>query len=231
MTSLGTLVFLEQRSYKHGSTDNNEVYMYSSDEDKRLTLAYEKLKTIPQPLIDRFALAVHSLDISHNEISNVDFLCEFKYLSSLVADHNEITSETVFPHMPQLELLWLNHCKIQQLYPWARKLQLSCPNLKHLSLMGNPAAPSYLNGGSFYDYLQYRLFIISLFPKLIHLDDRPITTDQRNEAERIYKHGTIRKKIETRALSALPTMLREHASILLQSYKPIYERNIRNSII
>lgn len=46
--------------------------------------------------------------------------------------------------------------QIVNLYPWIRNVQESCPNLKYLSLMGNPAAPSYLNGGNFYEYLQYR---------------------------------------------------------------------------
>jgi len=34
------------------------------------------------------------------------------------------------------------------------------PNLKYLSIMGNNAAPSYLNGGSFYDYLQCRFVLM-----------------------------------------------------------------------
>lgn len=33
----------------------------------------------------------------------------------------------------------------------------------------------------------YRLFVISLFPKLVHLDDRIITEEQRTEAARLYK--------------------------------------------
>lgn len=81
---------------------------------------------------------------------------EFKELTSLICDHNNITSTSFIPFMPNLELLWLNHCKIAELYPWAQRLRHSCPNLKYLSLMGNPAAPSYLNGGNFYEYLQYR---------------------------------------------------------------------------
>ncbi|XP_063547994.1 leucine-rich melanocyte differentiation-associated protein-like isoform X2 [Cydia strobilella] len=81
----------------------------------------------------------------------------------------------------------VNYCKIGSLYPWVAKLKESCPNLQYLCLMGNPAAPSYLNGGNFYDYLQYRLFVISQFPSLNHLDDRKVTEDQRAEAQRLYK--------------------------------------------
>lgn len=44
--------------------------------------------------------------------SNLHFLTEFKKLTSLICDHNNITSSTFIPHMPNLELLWLNHCKV-----------------------------------------------------------------------------------------------------------------------
>lgn len=70
----------------------------------------------------------------------------------------------------------LNRCKISSLYPWVGKLKESCPNLKYLCLMGNPAAPSYFNGGTFYEYLQYRYVLFTfrnsdttLSPDLCHL--------------------------------------------------------------
>lgn len=87
---------------------------------------------------------------------NLQFLAEFENLTSLNLDHNEIDDHTVFPHMPKLQLLWLNHNNIGELYPFVKNLYESVPNLRYLCLMGNKAAPSYLNGGTFYDYLQYR---------------------------------------------------------------------------
>lgn len=87
---------------------------------------------------------------------NLQFLAEFENLTSLNLDHNDIDDHTVFPHMPKLQLLWLNHNNIEELYPFIKNLYESMPNLRYLCLMGNKAAPSYLNGGSFYDYLQYR---------------------------------------------------------------------------
>ena len=87
---------------------------------------------------------------------NLQFLAEFENLTSLNLDHNNIDDHTVFPHMPKLQLLWLNHNNIEELYPFIKNLHESVPNLRYLCLMGNKAAPSYLNGGTFYDYLQYR---------------------------------------------------------------------------
>ncbi|KOB76213.1 Leucine-rich repeat-containing protein [Operophtera brumata] len=71
----------------------------------------------------------------------------------------------------------------------------SCPSLQYLCLMGNPAAPSYFNGGTFYEYLQYRLFVISQFPSLNHLDDRRVTGDQRTEAQRLYKRPLVERLV------------------------------------
>lgn len=176
MTSLNTLVLLGK--YKHnlvvicyqtdvttyfkfkGQTNLKTSAMRSdgigNDENYRLSMAYERLQRIPAIILEEIAPYVKILDISHNEFSNLDFLKEFKQLHSLICDHNNITSSVELPYLPNLELLWLNHCKINELYPWARKLRQSCPNLKYLSLMGNAAAPSYLNGGNFYEYIQYR---------------------------------------------------------------------------
>lgn len=119
-------------------------------------MAYERLHQMPKILLHELAATIKILDISYNEFNNLDFLSEFTELTSLICDHNNITSDTNLPFMPKLELLWLNHCKINELNRFVRKLQCSCPNLKYLSLMGNQAAPSYLNGGNFYEYLQYR---------------------------------------------------------------------------
>ncbi|GJQ86288.1 hypothetical protein Trydic_g8984 [Trypoxylus dichotomus] len=186
MTSLSALMLLSETESRSDNSENPSI-------TRRLSLAYERLHVMPKILLQELSAHVKILDISHNEFESVSFLSEFPELTTLICDHNNITSLAEFPYMPKLELLWMNFCKIRDLYPWANNLQQSCPNLKYLSLMGNPAAPSYLNGGNFYDYLQYRYFIISLFPNLLHLDDRTITDDQREEAERLYKRPIVQK--------------------------------------
>jgi hypothetical protein len=129
-------------------------------------------------------------------------------VTTLILDHNQICSEAVFPRVPTLTTLWLNHNLIDKLHPFIESVRKGFPNLKFLSLMGNSGAPSYLNGGTYYEYLQYRytclvaktilvclknhlhpnsrLFVISWLPKLEYLDDRPVTPDQREEAHRLY---------------------------------------------
>ncbi|KAK5650750.1 hypothetical protein RI129_001779 [Pyrocoelia pectoralis] len=207
MTSLSGLVLLSQNESKPASLATLENDLFYTDPKCQLSLAYEKLHTIPKLLLHELSPFIKTLDISHNEFDNIDFAGDFKQLTMLICDHNNISSATHIPYMPQLELLWMNHCKISELYPWAKRLQHSCPNLRHLSLMGNPAAPSYLNGGTFYEYLQYRLFMISLFPTLVHLDDRVVTDDQRAEAHRLYKRPFL-ERITSKTSTNLPIYLR-----------------------
>jgi hypothetical protein len=175
MTSLDKFVFVDNR-------DGNIV----STAEKRLTLAYEGLTDVPRNLIEDYGGFVEILDLSHNKIANVDFLANFESLTTLILDHNLLTCDIIFPTVPTLTTLWLNHNLIDKLHPFTQNLSKSFPNLKFLSLMGNTGAPSYLNGGSYYEYLQYRLFVISWLPNLEHLDDRPVTEDQREEANRLY---------------------------------------------
>lgn len=187
MTSLGKLIFVDincRQPPRSMSTDEQP----SIDLVDSLSLAFENLFYMPFDIIENYGNTVRTLDISHNKFSrNLQFLAEFENLTSLNLDHNDIDDYTIFPYMPKLQLLWLNHNNVEDLYPFIKNLYESVPNLRYLCLMGNKAAPSYLNGGSFYDYLQYRLFVISWFPHLVHLDDRAITAEQRQEARRLFK--------------------------------------------
>lgn len=185
MTSLGKLIFVDINCREPKSLSAEEPSIDLADS---LSLAFENLFCMPFDIIENYGSTVRTLDISHNKFSrNLQFLAEFENLTSLNLDHNSIDDYTVFPYMPKLQLLWLNHNNVEELYPFIKNLYESVPNLRYLCLMGNKAAPSYLNGGTFYDYLQYRLFVISWFPHLVHLDDRTITPEQRQEARRLFK--------------------------------------------
>lgn len=126
------------------------------------------------------------------------FLAEFEQLTSLNLDNNNVDGFTIFPFMPKLRLLWLNNNNIKEdeLFPFLRNLNKSLPNLQYLSMMENKAAPSYFNGSNFYDYLQYRLLVISRLPRLVHLDDRTITNEQRSEAKRLFKKPLCERLLE-----------------------------------
>lgn len=165
--------------------ENEKEHM--TEEDQRLTLAYENLEEIPRTLVNSFGSFVRILDISHNNFKSVSFLQHFHNLTSLIMDHNRIDSATIFPPLKTLRLLWLNHNQIKQLYPFVHNLHNSFPRLQHISLMGNEAVPVCVDEAMFYQHLQYRLFVISWFHELEHLDDRTVILDEQSEARRLYK--------------------------------------------
>lgn len=195
MTSLGKLIFIDAHSRHSKSFSSDECS--NLDFSESLSLAFESLFHMPYDIIENYANSINTLDISHNKFSrNLHFLSEFENLTSLNLDHNNIDSFTTFPYMPKLQLLWINHNQIDDLFPFVKNLYESLPNLRYLCMMGNKAAPSYLNGGSFYDYLQYRLVVISWFPRLVHLDDRIITAEQRTEATRLFRRPLLEQLTE-----------------------------------
>ncbi|XP_076354808.1 leucine-rich melanocyte differentiation-associated protein-like [Tachypleus tridentatus] len=125
---------------------------------------------------------VEILDLSHNEISDVSFLTGFQRLRTVVLDHNLVGSNTVFPYLPRLHMLWLNYNLIVDFSTFIPVLARSCPALNILSLVGNDAAPSYFNGKTLEENLKYRYRVICLFPQLYRLDDQDVTTSERQAA-------------------------------------------------
>lgn len=189
---------------------------HMTEEDQRLTLAYENLEEIPRTLVNSFGSFVRILDISHNNFKNVSFLQHFHNLTSLILDHNKIDSATVFPSLKSLRLLWLNHNQIKQLYPFVHNLHDSFPRLHHISLMGNEAVPICVDEAMFYQHLQYRLFIVSWFRELVHLDDRTVTVDEQIEARRLYKRPLIERLPYKESLKQLVSSVTTSVQHILQ---------------
>ena len=53
-------------------------------------------------------------------------------------------------------------------------------------MMGNPAAPSFVNHGKFHDYIVYRFYIIAQNPNLKYLDDRNVEEEEKTEAQLMF---------------------------------------------
>ncbi|KAJ8311364.1 hypothetical protein KUTeg_010719 [Tegillarca granosa] len=153
---------------------------------ERQNLAYQDLSEFPPDLAEKEGAKVEELDLTCNKLTDLKFLIDYPRLTTLILDHNNIQSHVKIPLMPTLHTLWVNHNKIKNLGTFVSTLTKNCPNLKLLSMMNNEAAPSYFNGGTFQQYMDYRYFVISKLPKLEVLDDKKITPDERSEAERIY---------------------------------------------
>uniref|UniRef100_A0A182X3J7 LRRcap domain-containing protein n=1 Tax=Anopheles quadriannulatus TaxID=34691 RepID=A0A182X3J7_ANOQN len=174
-------------SIKSAGSDSSK----SDDIDQngeRLSLAYERLSQIPRKIAEKFSRTTTILDLSYNEIKDLSFLTHFRQLNTLILDKNVQPDERTLPTLPNLELLWLNHCDIINLQNWIYRIRECCPSLKYLSLMGNPGATSSFNGNSTLEHNDYRLFVISILPQLRYLDDAEVTAAQRTQAKS-FKHS------------------------------------------
>ena len=117
----------------------------------------------------------------------VEFLAYFEFLETAILDHNLLCSKTIFPMSKSIKTLWINFNTIAKLNPFLDNLASALPCLEYLSMMGNPGAPSFVNGGNFHDYVLYRYSVIAKFMSLKYLDDRAVDSDAREQAKLLSK--------------------------------------------
>ncbi|UJR15450.1 hypothetical protein I4U23_002393 [Adineta vaga] len=179
-----------------------------NEAEKKLSFAYQGLDSIPDQLLPHAKHLIEYLDLTENNLEDLRFLIDFSNLQTLILDKNRINSNVKIPHLDMLHTLWINHNQINNLSVFIQTLAKHCPQLKYLSMMNNPAAPSFFNGGSFKQYTDYRYYVISQLPRLIMLDDRQVSLEERQEAERIYTPMTLtrreRSSLKTPRLSVTP---------------------------
>ncbi|UYV77981.1 C10orf11 [Cordylochernes scorpioides] len=94
----------------------------------------------------------------------LDGLEHFSKLQELVLDNNQLEDGSTFPYLPHLHTLSLNkNCKVcrqfSNLEEVVAKVKSSYPQLRYLSLLGNPACPDQLTSlaKDEHDYRNYRL--------------------------------------------------------------------------
>jgi len=126
----------------------------------QLSLVGLNLTAVPVGLASTYGDNVRKLDFSYNQISTIERLDQFKQLQSLVLDNNELVSEQKFPVLPVLHTLCVNSNNIDDLKLFLDCLTKSCPNLKYLSMLKNPACPNYFVGKDFDDYKRYRYYVL-----------------------------------------------------------------------
>ena len=133
---------------------SNSLYK-NEDEAFKLSFAFQNLSEIDQKMLPSNPERIRILDLTENNFvgsSDLRFLFSFTNLKTLILDKNLIQSNIKLPFLPNLETLWLNHNKIENLAIFIENLVQSCPNLVYLSMINNKAAPSYFNGGSLAEY-------------------------------------------------------------------------------
>ncbi|XP_016974308.1 uncharacterized protein LOC108041049 [Drosophila rhopaloa] len=134
------------------------------EDNGRISLAYENLKTIPKRLADKFATQTRYLDLSHNDFRNLRFLSFFEDLDTLILDRNVNLDINTFPYLPSLRILWINNCDIANITDWIHRIERQCPALDQLSCMGNPGIRTVFGGQG------PREYILQVLPQLKYLD-------------------------------------------------------------
>lgn len=152
---------------------------------RAVSLAWEDLTRVPPPLAAGLGASITALDLSHNLLRDVEFLCAMPNLTSLVLDHNLLREDVDLPRLPRLRLLWLNHNHVRSVQPLVRRLQRQTPRLRHLSLIGNKAAPSPLTAGEPGECARYRLSMVWQLPQLEHLDERRVSEAERARSKHL----------------------------------------------
>ncbi|XP_007904797.1 leucine-rich melanocyte differentiation-associated protein isoform X2 [Callorhinchus milii] len=162
---------------------------------RRLSFAYQNLKEVPFIKIYQHAGSLEELDLSYNCL-NLSQLGDLWKLTTLILDGNNFSSHVKFPYMPNVTTLWINKNRITNLAIFIAEIARNFPQIRILSMMNNEAAPSYFNGGSLPEYIDYRHYVISQIPRLKVLDDTEVVLEERMEAQRVYppKHSKIRSR-------------------------------------
>ncbi|XP_026865723.1 uncharacterized protein LOC113577333 isoform X2 [Electrophorus electricus] len=153
----------------------------------RLSFAYQGLLEIPYNIIFEQRDTLEILDLSYNLLDDPALLGELERLSTLILDCNNYSAHVKFPYIPNLTTLWINKNKIRNLPIIVDEIRRKFPNIKLLSMMNNEAAPSYFNGGSLTQYIDYRQYVISQIPSLHVLDDTEVQETEREHARKTYR--------------------------------------------
>uniref|UniRef100_A0A3Q4BX51 Uncharacterized protein n=1 Tax=Mola mola TaxID=94237 RepID=A0A3Q4BX51_MOLML len=100
-------------------------------------------------------------DLSNNlPYWNPALLGQLEKLRALILDGNNYTSHIKFPYMPSVTTVYINKNKLNHLPVFVEEIQKKFPNI---NMMNNEAAPSYFNGGSLTQHIDYRLELSSFF--------------------------------------------------------------------
>ncbi|KAJ8262085.1 hypothetical protein GJAV_G00162010 [Gymnothorax javanicus] len=154
---------------------------------QRLSFAHQNLSEIPYDSILEHCETLEVLDLSYNMLEDPVLLGELEKLTTLILDSNNYNSHIKFPYMPSISTVWINKNKISNLPIFVEEISKKFPNMKILSMMNNEAAPSYFNGGTLTQYIDYRQYVISQIPALEVLDDTEVLEKERMQARKTYR--------------------------------------------
>jgi hypothetical protein len=177
------LLYKENSSKKILQISNQAMFHYlPTDEKGKVSISIQRVAPTSSPIDEiasKYKYTAREFDLSHNNLFNVQFLVGFSQVHTLLLDHNAITSQTTFPHLPSVHTLSLRYNVIRTLEPFIVNLSWSFPNMVRLDLEGNEAAP---NRGKPHFHYNYRIYCISKLKRLTSLDSYDVTIEEKQHA-------------------------------------------------
>eukprot|EP01107_Rhizomastix_libera_P002394 TRINITY_DN1411_c0_g1_i3.p1 TRINITY_DN1411_c0_g1~~TRINITY_DN1411_c0_g1_i3.p1 ORF type:complete len:224 (-),score=51.76 TRINITY_DN1411_c0_g1_i3:62-733(-) len=159
----------------------------------RLCFAGADIEALPAAT-DATQAASIAIDASYNQISTLAGIDSYPKLKHVILDNNSISSiPDDLKVMESVELLSLNNNNITDLSKFMDGVVSKFPNLRHLSMLKNPACPNEMLGtGDKEEYARYRFYVLYRCPKLNILDLQTVTAAERAESQR---RGQFCKKV------------------------------------
>lgn len=129
-------------------------------------------ETVSEILSRSHSNVTELLDLREGSLTHLPGLDhpQWTSLTSLVVDRNKIEAISSWPAIAGLETLSLNANYIDELDMLCTDVAAKYPNLKYLSLLGNPCCPDESNGGNENAYGQYQKMVSKRLPQLQFLD-------------------------------------------------------------
>ncbi|KAL0268908.1 UNVERIFIED_CONTAM: hypothetical protein PYX00_010689 [Menopon gallinae] len=152
----------------------------------QLSYIGQDLQKLPPIISKVYGAKVDTLDLSYNSLTTLQGIENFIHLKELILDNNSLSDNITIPKMETLHTLSINKNKICNLELFLQKVQDSIPSIRYLSLLGNKACPNQLSdmNKDDEDYKRYRYYVINRLPRLQFLDSTPVTTEEKEEAQR-----------------------------------------------
>ncbi|XP_017889650.1 leucine-rich melanocyte differentiation-associated protein-like [Ceratina calcarata] len=194
----------------------------------------QRAEKIPAGLVGVVGDDCTSLDLSYNELTSITAVKQYQRLQELVLDNNKLRDLKTLPHIPSLTTLSLNNNKISDIDGALKRIAECCPKVVYVSLLGNPGCPDQLTNPTSTDeedYDRYRLYAIYTLPSTLRfLDSRPVTEQERKDAERRGKFSRTVKLVPEFSSKVAPNPAEEFDDIFFNiNYTPL-PRSLRDPL-
>ncbi|XP_034185014.1 leucine-rich melanocyte differentiation-associated protein [Osmia lignaria lignaria] len=194
----------------------------------------QRAEKIPGGLVGVVGEDCTSLDLSYNELSSITTVKHFQSLQELILDNNKLRDLKTLPCIPTLTTLSLNNNKITDIDSALKRIQECCANVVYVSLLGNPGCPDQLTNPSSTDeedYDRYRLYAIYVLPPTLRfLDSRPVTRQEKIDAERRGKYSRTVKLVPELSSTIVPNPVEEIDDIFFNIHYTPLPTSIRNPL-